>query len=154
MIKYLLGLILVLFLTASCDSLPAFVINLPIGGDRAADGQQGPPGAAGVDGERGLDCWDLNRTGICEGQDRSGPDGAPDGWCDAWDCQGPAGEPGTNGTNGVDGVDGTDGQDGADGRNGVVGRNGQDGQDGSDGEDGQDGSGPCPNGNPHGPCDG
>ncbi len=174
-IKVLAASFICLPALASCDSLPAFVINLPIGGGRAEDAHQGPPGDAGEDGVDGLDCWDTNGNGDCdEGEDWRGSDSGsdweivgPDGFCDIWDCRGATGAAGADGETGVgnpgrDGADGADGEAGADGREGATGAqgphgadgaDGQDGSDGVDGQDGTDGSGPCPNGNPHGPCD-
>lgn len=48
-----------------------------------------------VDGQDGLDCYDLNANGECDEEE----DVDGDGDCDAYDCQG------------VDGVDGVDGED-------------------------------------------
>ena len=159
MIKYLVTFMLFLILNASCGSgWPLLVFNVPLGG-RAEDGQQGPPGDAGEDGDH---CWDLNGNGECdEGEDwrgsDSGSDGeivGPDGFCDIWDCRGATGAAGPVGATGDRGPQGDQGDTGANGERGDTGPQGPPGANGEDGVDGQDGSGPCPNGNPHGPCDG
>ena len=67
--------------------------------------------------EQGLDCYDLNANGECDGlEDWNGPDGEADGTCDAYDCQG------------MDGQDGIDGSDGADGDRGIPGPQGEPGE--------------------------
>lgn len=44
-------------------------------------------------GSDGLDCWDFSEDAVCdEDEDWNGPDGFPDGICNAWDCQGASGE--------------------------------------------------------------
>lgn len=137
--KYLL--VVVLFFTG-CGNipdflLPNFVINLPVGSQR--------------DPTPGLSCWDLNGDGECNdnedwtGEFTIGPDGA----CNVYDCRGssgeigPIGETGEAGPQGDQGSAGIDGQDGADGPKGDI---------GPPGSPGPVGSGPCPTGNPHGPC--
>jgi len=52
-------------------------------------------------GSDGLDCWDKSSDGVCDAsEDWSGPNGEPDGICDAWDCQGAPGVQGERGRQG------------------------------------------------------
>jgi len=117
----------------------------------------------------GINCWDTSGEGMCdEAEDWSGPDGEPDGMCDAWDCQGRGivGISGADGTDGIDGLncwdmdangvcDGDDDWTGPDGEpdgicnhldcqgltgpQGPTGPAGQDGTNGSDGTNGTNG---------------
>jgi hypothetical protein len=55
---------------------------------------EGPPGSDGIDGEDGINCWDLDSDGEC---DLASEDTNGDSMCDALDCQGPEGPPGPTG---------------------------------------------------------
>ena len=98
--------------------------------DNALDGTQPVPS----DGDPGLACWDFDGTGDCNGQDWNGPDGVPDGVCDAWDCQGQPGAQGEQGPQGLPGEAGPPGADGADGAVGAVGPQGPRGPAGATGD--------------------
>jgi hypothetical protein len=68
------------------------------------------------DGEDGTHCWDLDGDSSCgEEEDWTGPEGEPDGVCDAMDCRG------ADGANGEDGSDGNVGEPGLDGSPGPAG---------------------------------
>ena len=75
-----------------------------------------------IDGDDGLDCWDLNANGNCDEED----DATGDGFCDALDCrgadggQGPAGDPGLPGVQGDPGPPGSMGDPGSQGERGAI----------------------------------
>ena len=103
-------------------------------------GNDGNDGTDGADGSDGLACWDFAADGECDPDDDwNGPDGEPDGYCDAWDCQGTPGEQGEQGPQGEPGEDGQ------------AGEQGPQGEPGQDGEDGDSDGPPWGNGNGHGP---
>ncbi len=70
-------------------------------GSQGPAGPAGPAGTDGVDGSigpqglAGLNCWDLNGNGSCDDASEN-TDGI--GTCDALDCKGADGEPGSDGT--------------------------------------------------------
>ena len=89
-----------------------------------SDGSDGADGMIGADGMNGLNCWDFDEDGECDfADDWNGPDGFPDGICDAWDWQGRPGEqgdtgPAGSGPQGPQGPQGEKGDRGDDGNNG------------------------------------
>jgi hypothetical protein len=128
--RLVIGLCVLAFSVAGCGEVAKQIEFVVCPGCAGADGADG---AAGATGGAGLNCWDLNGDGACNkaAEDWNGPEGIPDGVCDAWDCHGPrgragdAGDVGATGQAGADGADGEDGEDGADGQDGM---NGQDGE--------------------------
>ncbi len=67
-------------------------------GSPGLPGTNGTNGSPGEDGVPGLACWDRNGNGSCDGL--AGEPGSEDvdesGSCNALDCRGPAGAPGTD----------------------------------------------------------
>ena len=125
---------------------------------------EAPPGAPGLSGTDGVNCFDelADQDGdgalseadclwavLCPAPLAQMTDLNDDGAVDIEDCRaslrGPMGASGTDGVDGMNGRDGRDGQPGAQGPPGTAGRDGRDGEDGAPGlpgmpgEDGQNG---------------
>jgi hypothetical protein len=80
-------------------------------------------------------CWDVNGNGIMDPNEDVNGDGV---W-DALDCQGPAGETGTNGERGAPGTPGEQGAQGPEGDPGPQGAQGDPGAQGAQGDPGPQG---------------
>ena len=80
-----------------------FSVVFTVGGcNTVSPGESAQKPLAGIDGEDGVACWDLNTNGIRdEAEDRNG-----DGVVDVLDCQGPSGDPGESGDDGQKGATG------------------------------------------------
>ena len=103
--KFWLVLLLVFFFgLVGCGGLSEYfeiVVPLPITSNQGGSGQ---------DGADGLNCWDLNGNGDCDGEeDWTGEADEPDGVCDALDCRGAHGIPGPPGDEGPQGPPGPPG---------------------------------------------
>lgn len=80
---------------AGCKNNEVYLYWNQVGpqGKQGVAGPIGPQGPQGYSGVTGLSCWDLDGDDYCDLED----DINNDGTCDALDCQGPQGPPGSAG---------------------------------------------------------